>query len=297
MESLRIMTFNIRGANFPDGVNDWKHRSGLNVELLHRHAPDLIGFQELQQEQIKVYEQELTDYAVEFGPETAVENRYGGYFCAIYWRADRFERVDSGHFFLSETPNVYSLDWGTVQARAVNWVRLHDRHTGLDFIHANSHFPHDSEEARIRGAHLTVEQLQHISAGQHPVLITADFNARSTVFPSDGWMALTPQQAAFVNDHVHMFAYRNNVYEVFTRAGYADTFTQAGEVDAPAVNTGHVYLGQDCPPVNFRIDWILSLVNQSRIDTHRCLVITDEAPPLYPSDHYPVLAELTIHPA
>ena len=47
MNDLRVMSFNIRGSRFSDGDNIWPNRAPLNVETIRAHAPDLIGFQEL----------------------------------------------------------------------------------------------------------------------------------------------------------------------------------------------------------------------------------------------------------
>jgi len=45
-----------------------------------------------------------------------------------------------------------------------------------------------------------------------------------------------------------------------------------------------------------RIDWILTLDGSSSIRTQNYLVARDQEPPVYPSDHYPVVADLMLEP-
>jgi hypothetical protein len=51
------------------------------------------------------------------------------------------------------------------------------------------------------------------------------------------------------------------------------------------------YGGPDADPF-WRVDWIMLRQGAQALRVERCAVITDAVPPLYPSDHYPVLALL-----
>ena len=48
MSTFKIMTFNVKGAFFDDGDNNWVHRWPLTVSAIRRCVPDVIGFQEVQ---------------------------------------------------------------------------------------------------------------------------------------------------------------------------------------------------------------------------------------------------------
>ena len=51
-----------------------------------------------------------------------------GEMMALYYRRDRFEKIDGGHFWLSETPDtVGSKSWDSSLPRMVTWVKLRDR--------------------------------------------------------------------------------------------------------------------------------------------------------------------------
>ncbi len=287
--AFTIMTFNIKGAFFNDGENNWEHRYPLNLQTIRRYAPDLIGFQEVQTRNLATYDEYLTEYDRELGPETARENSTGhGYFNAIYWNPQRFEKLDTGSFFLSQTPNVYSRDWEALEVRGVNWVKLRDLQTERIFLHLNSHFPHASELARMEGADVVAKQLAGWSADL-PSVMTADFNSRAE--EAIDRSAITAEMQDWIQHHMPP---AGTVYGRFLAHGFQDTFTAAGLTATSTTNTFHRFMGKEFPPVGYRIDWILTRDGAQRWQTQSCQIITDEAPPLYPSDHYPVLATIEL---
>lgn len=262
---IRAMTFNVRGSFHEDGVNNWEGRRTLNMAVLARYTPDIIGFQEAQSGNLEDYTTVLAEYDTEPGP-LSIRDTETYHRVPIYWRRDPFKRVDSGGFYLSETPDVWSKSWGSTLVRAVTWVRLRAVDADAEFIVLNTHFPHEqeSELARTESARLIVERMREITAPDLPALVMADFNA----VPS------------------------NEAYQVFTAAGYSDTYRAAGCLED--VNTFHGFMGDAFEMSGLRIDWIFTVPGLRQITTRACMVITDHEHPVYPSDHYPVLAELTL---
>lgn len=62
--ALRVMSFNINGANeAQDDPNARTRRAPLNIGLMHSHAPDLIGMQEVHPVNLETYRTQLTGYA------------------------------------------------------------------------------------------------------------------------------------------------------------------------------------------------------------------------------------------
>ena len=292
MTPFKVMTFNIKGSYYEDGENNWPFRASLNSETIIRFTPDLIGFQEVQQGNIDHYEQTLPGYDYELGAETARENQSGhAYYCAIYWKTDRFDCLDQGYFFLNKTPDQYALDWGVSQGRTVNWVKLYDKITGRRLLHINSHLPHDSEEGRINSTHLIVRSLPDLIEDDDTVFMTADFNARAYSLPQEWIDRLPLEQREIVQNHEH-FAYGNEVYQIFQAAGFRDAYCEAGHEDQPSENTFHGLLGENFPRIGYRIDWILIKDVRVSLRVQDAMIIRDAQPPLYPSDHYPVIATL-----
>lgn len=265
-DSLRVMTFNLRGSYFPDGENTWKRRAALNALTIRRYAPELIGFQEFQDGNLRAYEERLTGYAYSLGPE--YQNGKPHAFNAIYWDPQRLEMLDAGGFWLSTTPERFSGSWGTRQIRSANWVRLRILAGGTEFLHLNCHLDHVSETARARASELIAHHLPKLGGDAMPVVLTGDFNC-------------DPGSEA---------------YQTFARAEFADAHLVAG---GGQENTFHRFRGEGFEPKNperqARIDWILVRDGpRSRWSVRRCVTIRDAEPPLYPSDHYPVLAHLSL---
>lgn len=274
---FRVMTFNVRGSIYPDSDNVWPQRAALNVATIQRHAPDLIGFQEVQHGNLATYTEVLTGYDVEPGPPAVIEGE--GEQCeAIYWRQDRFERLASGGFYLSETPDMWSVGWGAYLVRAANWVRLRDRLSGHTLLHLNTHLDHKAHAARLNGAALVIERIEALrranDAAALPVIVTGDFNDPAVVQPA------YPAQA----DRVH---------DAFTARGFRDTYQEVGLPDVPAINTFHNFQGEAFDPLGLRIDWVLVRDGDAQaLTTQAAAIVRDSDPPIYPSDHYPVLADL-----
>ena len=271
---VRVMSFNVRGAShMRDGVNVWEKRSAMNVETIKRYGPELIGFQEFQNENREVYEKELPDYTRLLGPEYGtgeVEE-----FAAIFFDPERFEALDSGGFWLSDTPEEYSASWGNEVIRSANWAVLRSLQSGATFLHVNTHLDHVSEPARVEGNQLILRQAEKTrkNRGDLPTVVTGDFNCMPGTRP----------------------------YDVFIEEGFVDTFLAAGNEDVEDAYTFHAFKGTHFTPADTdkptgRIDWILVRDKAWRVEirSHEILRDGDEAAGTYPSDHYPVLAELEL---
>lgn len=147
----------------------------------------------------------------------------------------------------------------------MTWIILRDLSSNVEFLVLNTHFPHerDAEDTRQHCADLIVKQLGQI-APTMPQIVMADFNTQ----PS------------------------SNAYQTFIDAGFVDTYTEAG--DTLAVNTFHGFAGDNYEWQSGRIDWIMTRDGTQAITVGACEVIKDTNPPIYPSDHYPVIADLDI---
>jgi endonuclease/exonuclease/phosphatase family metal-dependent hydrolase len=256
------MSFNVRGAFHEDDANDWVNRRVLNVSTILKYAPDIIGFQEAQRGNLEAYESELSDYASELGL-ISIRQAENYHRVPIYWKKDRFARLDGGGFYLSETPSEWSMSWGSSLVRAATWVKLCETASSIPFVVLNTHFPHEHEAdaARVESAHLVIGQLGQI-APELPHIVMADFNAK-------------PGSVA---------------YQDFHDSGYVD----AASGNDTEISTYHGYQGAAFPHLGLRIDWILVKGGEDQVIPKRYTVVTDAQPPLYPSDHYPILADLEL---
>src|ERR1041384_7425038 len=109
---------------------------------------------------------------------------------AVFFDTNRLQPLEFDHEWLSDTPKlVGSRSWGNNVVRMVTWVRFADRQTGKQFVAVNTHFDHESANARLRGAQVIHDRLQ---AQQLPVVVTGDFN---DVPGSPAYAALTADLA------------------------------------------------------------------------------------------------------
>ncbi|MGH2482136.1 MAG: endonuclease/exonuclease/phosphatase family protein, partial [Ktedonobacteraceae bacterium] len=155
---LRVMTFNVRGASLDrEGPNTWERRALLNVAVIRSQAPDLIGFHECETSHLHTYQQHLSEYDRLLGSSIVPEEREIRAYNAIFWRSECLALLDSGSFWLSETPEVRSRFWNTAYPRLATWARF-SCSTGHELLHLNTHLDHISKEARVRGTEVILQR-------------------------------------------------------------------------------------------------------------------------------------------
>lgn len=170
---LKIVSYNIRYKSDGEGLMIADRAPRLKT-LMDELDPDLMGFQEATRLWVETY---LIDY---FSEEYGYIYQYrssSSYECTpLFWKKDKFELVESGHFWLSETPNVSSKGWGSKHPRVCSWVKLKIKATGKIFLYYNTHFDF-YEECHVGSANLI---LSHAASeggfSQYPVIFTADCN-------------------------------------------------------------------------------------------------------------------------
>ena len=278
MMPFRVMTFNIRGAvPHRDGPNAWEHRASFTLSLIERTAPDLIGFQELMSSNLETYQKHLCKYEWVLGPPTMEETRPN--YNAVFWNPASLDLLDSGGFWLSPTPQRWSAGWASAYVRAATWARFRVRETDRAFCHLNVHLDSVSERARQQSCLLILEQLACLHLDHVPVLLTGDFNVPSEV-PDAHLLSLDP-------------TITNACYRLFLDQGFVDTYHAAGKQETQTALTYHAFEGEHFS-LACRCDWILSRNGASFFKVHSCDILRDAAPPIYPSDHYPVLTKLVL---
>lgn len=173
-EPLRVMSFNVRLSAGKDGDNAWPKRTELFFATISAYGPDLIGFQEVLADQHDAITARLTDYG--FSGDARDDGKRKGEWSNIGYRKTRFTLVDSGTFWLSETPEIPgSKSWDAALTRICSWVRLRETATGQEFVYANTHFDHVGKIARAEASKVISQRVSAIAAGV-PALLTGDLN-------------------------------------------------------------------------------------------------------------------------
>lgn len=251
--SLRVMTFNVRYPAPNDGPELWQARRDLFVKTIREQHPDVLGTQELYKEQGDYVVANLPGYKW-FGIGRTGND--GDEHMGVFYRTDELRVLDSGNFWLSDTPDVPGSDsWGTPFPRMVTWARFQRKDDGRTFVMFDTHLPYRDQDVipRERSAAVILKRIAKLPADE-PFVLTGDFNT-------------TPD---------------SKVHAMLTRQ-LQDAWLAAPHRSGPD-KTFHNFTGKP----NERIDWIL--VRGFRVRDAR--TVTTHEGTLYPSDHFPVVADL-----
>ena len=173
MDAITVGSFNVRVPCDPE-PNDWASRKDRVHRDLKRLRFDIFGAQEAVPMQVA----DLDAAGYEHRGHGRKEDR-SGEGTPVFFRADRFEPLEDKTIWLSETPDVFSVDYGSSLPRIATIVRFRDRETGRELVFANVHLAHRAIDAECRVKQLSVllAELKKYQAAGLPVILTGDFNA------------------------------------------------------------------------------------------------------------------------
>ena len=262
------MSFNIRYDNPRDGEDRWEKRREFLIETIRAYNPDLLGTQEVLAEQADFLREKLPDYG--FVGAGRDDGQRKGEFSAILFRKDRFDVLAHGMWWLSPTPEkVGSKGWDAALPRVVTWARLKDRGRGVTVLMFNTHWDHQGNVARVESGKLMRRLVEDKRGDERdlPVIVTGDFNSTEE---TQQYRTLTAGDGAA--DALKLIdAYR----EVHPRR----------EPEEASFN------GFEGARKGLRIDWIL---HSPQWKATGAAIDRTQKNGRYPSDHYPVTAELDL---
>lgn len=252
--TIRIMSFNIRYGDL--GNLTAEDRFDDIEAVIEKGHPDSIGLQEATPEWMDYLSENLQDYAyIGVGRDDGVNT---GEYAAIFYLKDKYTAVDSGTFWLSDTPDIPSMGWGADCYRICTWVILENIETKEVYVHMNSHFDFANDEVRYNSGKLINEKAQEF--GNLPVVFTADMN----------------------------FSEGSDYYTRFIDTGlFSDT-------KHTAEDTMDYLTYHDRMPLTHKdsiIDYIM--INNS-FDAEVYRVVTAATEGHYVSDHFPLYADITL---
>lgn len=256
---IDVMTFNIRFGIGQDGANSWPNRQDMVVRMLQQYDADLIGTQETLDFQADWIQRWMPEYRW-FGPprmKGGLPER-----CAILHKWQEFIPLETGTFWLSETPEEYgSQSWNSSLPRIATWARFFHLESETNFHFYNTHFDHVSQEARVEGMKLILAHIDE-TAGEGPVIFVGDFNAT---------------------------AGQNEAYDLAIEAGFEDVWHTAAGREGP-VATWNAFRELD-PESDRRIDWIMT---RGPFEADHVETVTYSEDGRWVSDHFPVYARLRL---
>jgi endonuclease/exonuclease/phosphatase family metal-dependent hydrolase len=260
---LKVATFNIRYGKAKDGDDAWDKRRGLFIRTVKSMDADLIGMQEVLAYQLDEIKAACPEYT--FIAAGRDDGKREGEASPVGFRTDRFESQASSTFWLSEMPEkVGSKGWDAALPRVATWVRLRDKKSGQTFLFFATHFDHKGKEARANAAKLLRSKVEAMRDGL-PVIVVGDFNAPEGSPP-----------------------YKNLLGPADGDNPLVDSFRETHPQRGPDEGTFNGFKGKRD---GHRIDWI---VHTSDVKALSCEIVRDSENGHYPSDHFPVKAELRI---
>ncbi len=270
---LSVMTFNIRydaGFGSWSDPNGWLYTCGPRrdraVNTVRAADPDIFGVQEALWNQVNDLKNAFPGYG--FYGVGRIDGGNLGEFSGIFFRSTRFTLVDSGTFWLSETPDVP----GTVfpcsgSIRIASWTIFDDAAAGARFFVLNTHWDNACQDSRERSAALVRTKIGELAGGL-PVILMGDLNATET-------------SAAFLD-----LIGENDAGGFADPGGFAlvDAYRSLFPVRQDEEATFHGFNGTTA---GSRIDFVLPTVFFTPVDA---AIDRTGFSCGWPSDHYPVVS-------
>ena len=178
---LVLATYNVRYYTEKDGDNAWPKRRERLVKELMSHQPVIVGMQEVLHGQLL----DLRDLLPKHFAFVGVGRDDGatqGEYAPIWYDTTLFELHESGHFWLSEQPNVPAKGWDAHLPRICTWAVLRDKQQDRSLLVMNTHFDHAGQEARLQSAALIARFGSQLSGGL-PLIFMGDLNCTPTEAP------------------------------------------------------------------------------------------------------------------
>ena len=254
-QEIKLMTYNIRYDNPKDAENAWPKRKETLVNQIRFYEPDVFGTQEGLEHQVKYMDEKLTTYGYVGVGRADVKEKSAGEFSAIFYNRQKFKKLDSGTFWLSETPDKPSRGWDASLNRICTYVLLQDKVAGEKFFVFNTHFDHRGKEARKNSAELIIKKIKMINKDNLPIFLMGDFN-------------LSPDEAPIK----HIVKELNDSQKISQQPSFGPDGTY---------NSFDV-----CKASSRRIDYIFT--SKSNITVKKYAVLANVKDLKFPSDHFPV---------
>ena len=139
---IRFANYNMRVIMSADSLDrDFYQRKPFILKRIADYDFDIIGAQEVNDAMKEALAEDLKDTYSVFGEGRREDRKGEG--TPIFYKTDRFDLLDWGSFWLSETPDVPgSKNWDASVTRIATWSKFLDKKTKKKFFYINTHFDH-----------------------------------------------------------------------------------------------------------------------------------------------------------
>ncbi len=174
--AINVGSYNIRLLTDGDAErgNHWNTRHEYLCKVIDYEDWDIFGAQEVKHQQLLDILEKTQGYSyIGVGRDDGKE---AGEYSPVFYKADRIEMLESGTFWLSETPDqVGNKGWDARCPRICSWGKFKHKKSGKIFWFFNTHMDHRGVVARVEGAKLLLSKIKEMCEDE-PVILTGDFN-------------------------------------------------------------------------------------------------------------------------
>lgn len=245
-ESLKAMSFNVWVSSPTSDRKESVRRT------IMEYMPDTIGVQEASPTWMSYLSSSLGSIYAYVG--LGRDGGSSGEHSAIFYRKDRFEVVETGTKWMSDTPDVVSKFKESSLNRVFTYAILLEKKTNTKIMVVNTHLEHTSAQARNLQVAVLMNFLKDYT--NYPIVLTGDFNADPS---TEVYRMVTAQLA-----DSSKIAQKSEQHYTFHNYGKASTY----------------------------IDY--AFVSQQNIAVSHYRVITEEMNGMLPSDHYALVIEYRV---
>lgn len=250
--------------------NSWEQRCPHLCKLIEYHDFDIFGTQEGLSDQLNDIINSTSGYAyIGVGRD---DGKNAGEYAAVFYKTEKFELLDSGNFWIAEDTSKPNLGWDAACIRICTWGKFREKKSNKIFLFFNLHMDHVGVKARSEGAKLIFAKIKEFG-NSLPAVLTGDFN-----IDQDNESYTLLNASGILRDAYDLASIRyepNGTFNNFNVAQYS-----TARID-------HIFLrGFDVSKYAILTDmyWVS---NAEKTDAQKYI-------PRIPSDHYPVVVDVTI---
>lgn len=298
LNRIRFLSYNIRVDHEQDSNNEnkWSHRIHKAIFTIKQYKSDIIALQEPNMQQLNDIEKAFRpDFVWVFCKANnrayedlhAFKSEQHRETQAIGFNRNRFQLINSGHFWLAEDPSkeptTPAFD-GSLFARVAVYAILEEIKSRKQFIVMTTHFDHQGLQARIFSARLVVKKAIELSKNC-PFIISGDFNT----FQNDAGPLVYDafkEQFDMVSDVRDIAAKSYGPISTWVGWEYNGFNEKEMEKKMPGIPSrwDHIFVSKS------GINVEMTAVCDDRFE----IKWNDELKIVYPSDHRPMLMDFTL---
>lgn len=248
-EELGIMTFNLRYDVTSHACMALDVRGPHLMEIIDKYSPDSVGFNEATSNWMYWLRGNMEERGYAYvgvgrdtGTDKTTSKANGNEYSPVFYKVDKFELLDSGTFWLSETPAAaVTKGWGSGYNRICTYAILKNKNSGEIYAHLSTHLDHKDVEAQQNSIDVIETYIRSFldKYGDIGIVLSGDFNTAEFQTNDPSYKSITYNRASSFMDDTRYLATELGVIGK-TFMGYDPVQWEAGyetDKDKPNIDT------------------------------------------------------------